>query len=358
MTVTQKQIARHLGLSQPLVAQALNGHPHVAERTRQRVLDAARELGYTAHTNAAARSLVARRHGQKVRLGQIAVLMGADMDGLALQDMPFFREILQGIHSEAAKSNLDVAIHILRPGNLPRAVTSGGVDGAICVYSRTISQDLEEQAPEVPAVRLSGYFPRFWGIYPDDSRGIYGMTRHLLELGHRRIAYLGCWLRYSQDVAQQRRFEAFKMALAEFGLEADPGIISGDVDSPSVSKGREWMGRMLERRRDFTAVVCAHDPVALGAIEAAEEAGLSVPGDLSVTGFDGVDSAGGYGASNSLSTVFFDRRIMGRRAMEMLDSIWNGEETGPRHEILPVRLLLRQTTAAPVSQSVFGTLQS
>lgn len=104
---------------------------------------------------------------------------------------------------------------------------------------------------------------------------------------------------------------------------------------------------LLERCPDFTAVVCAHDSVAIGAIQAAEAAGLRVPGDLSVTGFDGIGSAGGYGGSDTLTSIFFDRRVMGRRAMEMLDGIWNEHETEPRQEILPVKLLTRHSSGVP-----------
>jgi len=350
MAITQKQIAQHLGLSQPLVAQALGGHPGVAERTRARVIEAASELGYDIHSNTAARSLVSRRHGQRVKTHQIAVLMGDPFDGTVLQDMPFFREILQGIHSEAEKRDLDVAIHILRPGNIPRAVLSGDIDGALCVYSRTINQDLAAQGVSIPVVRLDAYQTDRWAIYADNEGGMEKVTRHLIELGHEKIAFIGGLLDPTSS-SHPRRFDGFKKALEEADLTLNPELMPTEIVQPSETAGYKAMLRLLEKTRDFTAVVCGADAIAVGAMKAAREAGLRIPEDVSITGFDGI-TLSGYGSNDSLTTVFYDRRVMGRRAVEMLEEIASNPTAPPRHEILPVRLWARDSTAAPALTSV------
>jgi DNA-binding LacI/PurR family transcriptional regulator len=345
MAITQKQIAQHLGLSQPLVAQALGGHPGVAERTRARVIEAASELGYDIHSNTAARSLVSRRHGQRVKTHQIAVLMGDPFDGTVLQDMPFFREILQGIHSEAEKRDLDVAIHILREGNLPRAVLSGDIDGAICVYSRTINQDIAEQGVTIPVVRLDSYQTDRWAIYADNEGGTEKATRHLIDLGHQKIAFIGCSL-HPQSSSHSIRFRGYVRAMEEADLSVNPELVPSGITWPSESDGHQAMCELLQQTRDFTAVVCGNDAIAVGAMRAAREAGLCVPEDISITGFDGI-TLSGYGSNDSLTTIFYDRRVMGRRAVEMLEEIASDPTAPPRHEILPVRLWTRNSTIVP-----------
>lgn len=344
MATTQKQIAQHLGLSQALVAQALRGYPGVAETTRQRIVDTAREMGYSTLDNAAARSLIARRHGNKVTIGAIAILMGDFLDGLPLQNMPFFNEILQGIHGEASRRGQDVSIHVLRPGNLPRIVTSGNIDGAICIYSRTISEDLINQQVQIPAVRLGQYVEGEATICPDDRHGTYEATRHLIRLGHRRIAYLGGWLNWRRDMAQKLRYQGYLDALSEAGMSADPLLTEGELQGPSLSEGQRGALHLLAKSSSFTALVCSNDPVALGAIEAIKSQGLRVPEDISVTGFDGTPI--GYGGSSTLTTIYFDRREMGRRAVEMLDEIASSPTTSKPQHILPVQLLDRDSTAA------------
>ena len=343
MATTQKQIAQHLGLSQPIVAQALNGHPGVAEKTRQRVQDAAREMGYSLYSNTAARSLRAQRHGKRPKTGVIAVLMGDLMDGVPLQQMPFFRELLQGIHNEAAQHHLDVAIYVANPASLPRTVTEHTADGAICLYAGKVSRALDKAEVSTPVVRLGGDSEN-WNLRPDDWRGTYLATRHLLELGHRNIAYLGNLDECAERVSLSERRRGYTEALKAAGVPLDESLMQ-QLPQMSQQSGYENMRALLQRTRDFSAVVCVNDAAAMGAIAAAREAGLEVPRDLSVTGFDGAEE--GYGGSELLSTIRFDRRIMGRRAVRWLIE-WQGEMPAePQQKILPVRLLTRHTTQPP-----------
>lgn len=344
--VTQKQIAVHLGVSQSLVALALNHHPSISETTRLRVETAARELGYDRHNNTAARALAAQRYGTAIRTGQIAVLMGDFLEGHPLQDLPFFQEILQGIHAEAADEGLDVAIHVLRPGNLPRSVTQGGVDGAISVYSRTISNDLAAQDIQLPLVRLAGYAPEHFAIYPDDRQGIFETTTHLLEMGHRKIAFVGGFNNPNDVGMQALRVRGFRDAFAAAGLPPDEDLVYGHLPMPGIAEGLKAFQLLRSQGKPFTAVVCAHDIIALGVLEGAAQAGLRVPEDLSVTGFDGTTGTG-YGGSATLTTVYFDRVAMGRLAVRMLHEIASDPTLSPEHRKMPVRLLARETSAPP-----------
>ena len=109
MAVTQKQIAQQLGISQTQVAHALSGHFSVSAATRQRVVETAEKMGYGAHSNATARQLAAQRYGKKVKIGTVAVLMGDFLEGLPLQQLPFFRDILRGLHEEIEAHDSHIA---------------------------------------------------------------------------------------------------------------------------------------------------------------------------------------------------------------------------------------------------------
>jgi LacI family transcriptional regulator len=345
MAVSQKDIALRVGVDRSLVAHALRGDPRVSEATRQKVLAAALELGYDANVNVAARSLAAKRHGKRTQTNTLAVLVGDFVDGLPLQDLPFFREILQGIHLEAARRGFDVAIHVLRVGQLPRSLQSGGVDGAISVYSRAISAAIEAQEPVVPVVNLGSESAK-WNLRPDDCGGTRKMTEHLLQLGHRRIAYFGA---YNGSNAERQR--GYEEALAEAGLPLRPELMPM-LDAASVRCGQEgWQAFCAQHSvpGDCTAVVCINDAVAVGVLHAAQQMGLGVPEDLSVTGFDGLRD--GYGGCPILTTAAFDRRDMGRRAVRILCDVQDGNQAELPREILPVRLWKRGSTAVPTANN-------
>jgi LacI family transcriptional regulator len=353
MAVTQKQIAQLLSLSQPQVAQALNGQPGVSEATRQRVLEAAKSLGYNLNSNGGARRLAALRYGKSLKTGTVAVLMGDFFEGLPLPQLPFFREILQGLHQEIERFDSHAATYyISRAGRLPDAVLSGNVDGVICIYSPTIEWELDIAHLDVPVVRLGGATTN-WHLRPDGYQGIYEVTRHLIELGHRRIAFLGDLERKFAIFAHDERLRGFHSAMDEAGLEIDDTLLL-HLEEPSSQDGFAVMQKAFERGLEFSAVVCLNDLSALGALNAAEQYGLQVPRDLSITGFDGLQWE--HSPSVELTSVFFNRELMGRKAVRMIYEAPASPQSAnqePAREILPVQLLIKHTTAsAPEAEKV------
>jgi LacI family transcriptional regulator len=359
MAVTQKQIAQLLDLSQPQVAQALNGQPGVSATTRQRVLETAESLGYTLKSNNTARQMAALRHGKRIRTGTVAVLMGDFFEGLPLPQLPFFREILQGLHREIELYDGHLATYyIARSGRLPGAILSGGVDGIICLYSATTEWELDKVQVDVPVVRLGGATPK-WNLRPNDYQGMYDVTRHLLDLGHRRIAFLGDLQRKFAIFSHDERLRGFQDALQDSGVEIDDDLLF-NLDDPSSHDGFIAIQEALRRGLEFSALVCLNDLSALGAISAAQQYGLRVPLDLSVTGFDGLQSEPSSAVSLlaspspaiELTSVFFDRDLMGRKAVRMIYDapLQETPDSATNREILPVQLLIKRTTA-PVSQT-------
>lgn len=352
MPVTQKQIAQQLALSQPQVAQALNGQPGVSVATRQRVLETAKALGYTLKSNDTARRMAALRHGKPVRTGTVAVLMGDFFEGLPLQQLPFFREILRGLHQEIELFDSHLATYyIARTDRLPGAILDGSMDGIICLYSATTEWGLDKVHIDVPVVRLGGATPQ-WNLRPDDYQGMYDVTRHLIELGHRRIAFLGDLERKFAIFAHDERLRGFRDAMQDAGREVDADLLF-HLEDPSSHDGFVAMEAAFQRGLGFSAVVCLNDLSALGAINAAEQHGLQVPHDLSVTGFDGLqwDPA----PPVELTSVHFDRELMGRKAVRRVyEASSPGESAGqePRGELLPTRLLVRNTTASVADRTL------
>ncbi len=342
MAVTQKQIAQYLSMSQPQVAQALNGHPGVSAVTRQRVLDAAKTLGYDPNSNARARQLAALRHGKPIRTGTLAVLMGDFFEGLPLQTLPFFREILQGLHQEVEQHESHIATYYLsRSSKLPRGVLGGGVDGVICLYSSTIEQELDAVKLDVPVVRMGGATLN-WHLRPDDFEGAYLATRHLMELGHRHIAFFGDLKQEFHIFAHEERLRGYRYALHEANLALDEDLLF-NLEEPSHQAGFVAMSQALQGRSHFTAAVCLNDLAALGAVEAVRARCLSVPGDLSITGFDGLN----WNSERDMpiTSIYFDRKLMGRMAVRRIYD-------EPRHrddwrDLLPVQLQVKNTTSAP-----------
>jgi LacI family repressor for deo operon, udp, cdd, tsx, nupC, and nupG len=165
---------------------------------------------------------------------------------------------------------------------------------------------------------------------------------HLAELGHQRIAAITGPL---DQFMSKDRLSGYKLGLLRARLEFDEALVAtGDF---SLQSGYDAMVRLLDDGADFTAVACANDEMALGALSALQQRGFSVPDEMSVAGFD--DLRFGAFASPPLTTVHIPTVELGEAAMRlMLDSLLQPEDLQPSREvILPHRLIVRQSTAAP-----------
>ncbi len=344
MPVTQKQIADQLGLSQPIVAQALGGHPGVAAATRQRVEDAARELGYDAFSNGSARSLAARRFGKRAKTGTLAILMGDYFEGMALEQVPFFRELLEGFHAGAKEQDVELSLCLQAPTplNVPRTVLHGEMDGALCVYRADMSALLRSHTLPIPVLRVGDAAPGEFAVLADDRSGILQATRHLIELGHTRIAYVGDLRLDSPNVSYQERLAGYHCALEEAGLPFDAALVVSDIGEPTKRAGAWGFDTLRGRGVKFSAAVCFNDQSALGFIGRAQGCGLRVPRDLSATGFDG--GSEGLPSGDRLTSASFDRIEMGRRAIELLCEAVNHDGQPRPTCIVPTQLRVGHTT--------------
>ena len=331
MPVSIKDIARWAGVSHSTVSRALHNSPLIPAATAQRIQQIARESGYTA--SAVARSLVTR----KTQAIGVVVTSIAD---------PFNGDLVDGIEEVANQHGYSVVLATSQanPQREMAVVRSFGerrVDGVLVASSRVGSLYLSMlEELQIPIVLINNQHGSdfVYSITVDNVDGAYRATRHLLELGHQRIAYLGDRLGLHSD---EDRLTGFQKALLEFGVPLQTELMAhGDGKLEGAAKAARDLLNAHER---LTAVVCYNDMSALGLLKVAEERGIVIPHALSVTGFDDIFFAAL--ARPALTTIRQPRREMGRKAMELLLAIFNGS---PAEKAAVIRgdLMIRGSTAS------------
>jgi len=333
---TIKDVARRAGVSTATVSYVLNNSGAVSEATRQRVLQAVKELGY--RPSVIARGLQARE---------------SRMIGYSWRPMPpdQFNPILEKfIHSmaEAAERH---DYHVLTfPSPVPYdevtiyqdMIESGRVDGFILPHTnlndRRIRYLLDVGFPFVAFGRSNPEWDFPW-VDVDGTDGMRQAVTHLLDLGHRRIACLA-WPEAS--LTGQYRLEGYQTAMTEAGLPIDPAwIIRTENDYYHAYQATQsWLALPSDRRP--TAVVALSDLMAIGVMNAAADAGLEVGPDLAVVGFDDAPITGYL--RPSLTSLRQPIAEVGERAVTMLIQLVRGETPSPAQVLLKPRLIVRDST--------------
>jgi LacI family transcriptional regulator len=334
---TIRDVASAAGVSIATVSRVLNGRPDVSSATRERVLHAIRDLGFS--TNRSARSLVGGRTS----------LVGVS---LPLVEYEYFARILGGAVDELYDHELQVVLattlHLrARAETLLARLTSGVTDGSLLILPAESSKELQEVARAgYPFVVIDPPEPLGEGIpsvSPTNALGGRAATEHLLALGHRRI---GVITGVPEWLSSVERVNGYRTGLASAGVLPDPALV---VESDwAVEGGEAAAAALLDLPDPPTAVFALNDNMAIGAVRAAHARGLHVPADLSVVGFDDSDQAAI--AAPALTTVRQPLADMGRMAVSLLlRQLENRRVEGMRVE-LQTRLVVRDSTAAPARQ--------
>jgi LacI family transcriptional regulator len=336
MSANITDVARRAGVSTATVSRVLNRNYPVSDGVRQRVLDAVRELGYVA--NAHARALLTSTSG---------------IVGVILHDVsdPYFAEIVRGIQEIAALEDRLVVIcnslrepdreityiEMLRAQRVDAIILAGGhiLDDRYLLALRDQALQLEAQGSRLV---LCGRHPvHADAVVPDNTVGGARLVQHLLELGHRRIAYVAGPDNLSTT---QDRLDGYLAALATYSVEPDPAlVVTGDFTRDG---GYEATERLLATGVDFTAISAANDLAAVGVLACLRDHGRRVPDDVSVAGFDDVPIA--RDVTPALTTVRVPMVEMGRRSMRLALR----DPLAP-HELvrLETHLVERESVAAP-----------
>lgn len=343
MRVTLRDVAKAAETSVASASATLHGTRgetiRVSEGTRARIRAVAAQLGYVA--NPIAKSLAT---GKTRSLGLVLPYADAFLD-----QNPFCSQVMHGVMREVVRRHYNLMLHTatggIRDGEAVLSIDSR-VDGLLVVMPPSASpavQRCEQRGIPYMAV-LCKPEDALWSVNSDDETGGRLAAEHLIGLGHRRIAHLVG----SKDVASTApRAVGFMSAMDQHGLPVHPDLI---VDASfSTEGGYRAMRQILDgpASKRPTAVFAANDLCADGAIRAAREFGLDVPGDIAVVGYD--DTWFATMTQPPLTSVHMPIAEMGETAASMLIERVEGREPAVRQAVLPVSLTVRQSCGAPAA---------
>ncbi|MEU9499870.1 LacI family DNA-binding transcriptional regulator [Streptomyces sp. NPDC048196] len=331
---TMADVAHRAGVSVSTVSRTLRGLPTVSETTRARVEAAARELSFAITRSAS--SLVTGR------TGRVAVLMPH-------LESWFLSATLSGMAPALRDAGLDLLVYSVtdvqeRADFFDRLPARRNAD-ALLVVSFALSPAERARLDDLgmPLVFVSQHAPGRPSVYVDDEEAALRGTRHLLNLGHRRIAFLQTADRTGFAWSSKNRLAGHLRALAEAGIEHDDDLVMSVSDWKGSGMAAA-VGRLLSLQVPPTALFAETDDLAFRLLAALREANIPVPGRVSVMGFD--DHV--MSALMGLTTLAQSAAELGRTAVRLTRSVIDDTDgDAPRHIVLPTELVPRRTTAPP-----------
>lgn len=323
--VSIKDIAQEAGVSPSTVSRALHNHPHISTETGERVQRLAQEMGYT--PSLVARSLVTQ---DTATIGLV----------ITYTSDPFLSRMVQGVEETARSNGYTVFLSSSyrdyeRELEVVRSFHERRTSGIIVTGSRIDMDylDLENHYP-LPIVLINcRRYP--YSVSADKISGAKQAVEHLVQLGHRRIAFVSN-TKFSTDLDRQT---GYQQVLSEHGIPIDDTlIVEGDGKLESGIRAGQ---KLLNLPQPPTAIFCFNDMSAVGVLTAFREAGLQIPRDCSVVGFDDLEMSAYL--NPPLTTVRQPCYHMGQGAIRMMLQLIRGE-SDVQAEVLPTELIVRQTT--------------
>jgi len=328
------EVSKLAGVSLATVSRVMNNNTPVRESTRKKVLAAMEQLGY--RPNSLAQSLASNCSNS------IGILV-SELHG------PFYGEMLTGIEAEFRAAGKHV---IIAAGHSERSTEQDGIEfllsrscDALILHVEAVTDDylIKLAQSDTPFVLLNRQIPAIAErcISLNNELGGYLATQHLLQLGHRQIAYIAGPM-WKTDAKE--RYEGHQRALAEYQLVANPALFyEGDFRETGGTKG---LAVLLATGQHFTALVCANDEMASGALTAAREQGLSVPEHFSVIGFDNVNFA--YYTYPKLSTIDYPISAMGQMAARwVLSKVYHNHNEHVQQLFEPILIIRDSVQSLP-----------
>ena len=328
-------VAEVAGVSQTTVSLVLNGHAgHVSEATRRKVLDTAERLGY--HLNASARQLASgRSHTLGLVVRQSSDQVAGDI---------FLTSMLRGLATVARGAGYRVVVEPLGPndGTFEQLLRAQQVDALVVSGPRVEDEELSRLVDDGFPIVIHGSRPDLQvpSVDVDNEAGARLATEHLISFGHRRIACVVFDLSYT---AARERLAGYKNALEAAGIEFDPNLVT-ETGYRAID-AREAATKLLQTQA-FTAVFAAADLTAAAVLGAIQATGRTIPGDISLVGFDDIPLA--EFLDPPLTTIRVPTiqvgEAVGRALLERI-----GGNHAPTRTILPVELVTRSSVAPPMT---------
>lgn len=346
--VSIKDVAKEAGVSPTTVSYILNNNKNVSimPETRARVLAAAEKLKYV--PSQAAKTLGSSRVMGRTQSKMIGVVIpqtedSAD-DAYIMLNNPFYSTFLSAVEYEMRRANYHVLVTGTNRGqSYIEVVKSRALDGVIIIGIYP-SEDVEEYRRfNIPTVLVDCYGSEgedFFSIRTDDRLGGYLATKHLLEMGHRNIAFVSGEIK--EDGVNYMRYQGYRDALKERGIECDSGLVFGGYVGfgYGAEAAAEIAAANRSREEKITAAFATSDITAIGLIKGMSGLGLSVPGDISIIGFDDIDYAGM--CVPGLTTVRQNIIEKGHEAARIMIDVLSGNKAASE-TIIPMQLVERES---------------
>lgn len=328
MAITIGDISKHLNLSISTVSKALNGYPDVSEQTRSLVIQKAREMGY--EPSASARNL---RRG---RTDKIGLLINHSLSYIS----EYLAEVIAGAAYCAEQNGMNITLYtstVHHPDGLLRICRSGEIDGALLLWANPdedmLQQLDDENMPYVLFGRRVSY-PDASFVAPDNYDGAYKLTQHLIEQGHTRIGFMA---RTLHGLTHEDRFNGYCQALKDANIHGDPSLIVDTVIEPD--SGYKAALKLLALDNPPTAIFAFYDLMAVDALRALHDKGISVPDDVAIVGYDGLFSS--LITTPQITTVKQPLEDMGREAIKLLLNRIENPDMPPDRITYPVKMFVR-----------------
>lgn len=340
--ITIKDVAKKCGVGVSTVSRAINNHPDINPETKQMIMDVIQESGYIPNNSA--------RNLKRADAKSIAVLIKGITN-------PFFSKMIQVIeeeiqkkhysmelrHVESFEDEVDIALELVKEKRLRGIIFLGGFFSHSQEKLEKLTVPFVFGTVGAPPENISR--ARYSDVAVDDFKESKKITEYLIELGHREIAILGA---EPGDLSIGKlRLEGYLEALKENGISRNEELIrkiTAVADIYSMENGYRATRQLIESGEHFTAIYAIADSLAIGALRALMDAGLKVPQDVSVAGYDGIE-LGDY-LSPRLTTLKQPVEEMALETVKLLFHIISGKEEH-QHVVFPGELLVKESTAKP-----------
>ena len=356
--VTVKDIAQRCGVHFMTVSRALRGDPRVKPATTEAIKAMATEMGYDPANGHAARRLVMQGRDQVLINKAISLFFPPNF----VRNM-YFADLFEGIIEELTPEGF--TIHLIPTYNpespdmalpkLPDVFRRGDTDGAIVTRWPPLCGPLLEQLRHEPnfgnrpVLSLLFKLPGCSAVFTDDFVGMYAAMQHLLDLGHRKFLHFYWCFDEEVEVEMRQRYSALCQACSDRGLDPAEHLIVGLLDWESSLHHRmeKPLRTALRAHPDITAVIAPNDFYAVQAVDILRTMQLTVPGDISLLGFDDIIPLMNSAKDNILTTVRLPLEAVGREAARIIMGRINGTITEAHTIILPTEFIPRSSTAPP-----------
>lgn len=333
---TIKDVAKSANVSTATVSLVIHNHKRISDETRMRVHKAIKELNY--HPSRSARGLASQK------TSNIGFILTEDH---FLRSEPFYTRIFLGTEFAAREKEFYVLLTTVpsyyQHGNrLPRFVLERNLDGIIIAgkVPFELIDDLKRYG--LPTVFID-FYPDH-NSYPvviiDNVNGGFIATKHLLELNHKNISFIGGDISHPSI---KDRFIGYKTAMEEASVAVNQDMYVIDEEEPTRQNGYNAAKKLLYKNRDVTAIFSCNDAMAIGVMQFLKENKIRVPEDISVIGFDNVEAD--LSLDPPLSSIQISKTDMGIEAMHLMYDILNSETKTSKKVLVPVELIKRKSTS-------------